>query len=78
MARRDSVLGFPAAPGNEFAFQSSKEALSHGVVISVSDRAHGRAHAHFFAPVAKGDAGVLLGFKESSQHQLVELRIVGH
>ena len=75
-----ACLGFgpPAASGNELALQSGKKAFGHGVVISVAHAAHGGGHAHLPAPVAKSDAGVLLGFKESSQHQLIELRIVGH
>ena len=72
-------LGFdpPAAPG-AFALQSSKETLCYGVVIGISHAAHGRAYTHFLAAVAKGNTGVLLGFKESLQRQLVEHKIVGH
>ena len=62
-------LGFgpPAAPG-AFALQSSKETLSHGVVIGVPHSAHRKTHAHLAASISKGNAGVLGRFNWSSQH----------
>ena len=77
---RQACLGvrLPSPPINEFALQAGKETLGHGVVVGVADTAHGRANAHFFASVAKRHTGVLLGFKESLQRQLVEHKIVGH
>ena len=52
-------LGLPGAPGNELAFQRGKETLGHGVVVRIPYRAHGGAHTHFLAAVAKCNAGVL-------------------
>ena len=61
-------LGSPATSGNEFALQSRKKALHHGVVVGISDRSHGGTHAHLTAPIAKSDAGVLGGLNQSLQH----------
>ena len=33
-------LGLPAAPGNEFTFQTGKEALRHGIVVRIAHAAH--------------------------------------
>ena len=71
-------LGSPGAPSNELALQSGKKALRHGVVIGIPNSSHGGTNTHLPALVAKSDAGVLLGFNQSSQYQLVERRIVGH
>jgi hypothetical protein len=64
-------LGIPFASCDELTFQRGKEALRHGVVIHIAYRAHGRAHVHLLAPIAKGNAGVLGGFNRSSQHRLL-------
>jgi len=52
-------LALEAAPVEQLAFETREEALGHGVVVGVSDRAHRRTHAHLPAAVAEGDAGVL-------------------
>ena len=58
---RQACLGLdiPAAPGNQLTFQVGKETLGHGVVVGIVHGSHGRLYAHFLAPVAKGNAGVL-------------------
>ena len=63
-------LGFPLAPCDELTLQRGKEALSHGVVVSITDRAHGGAHIHLLAPVAKGYAGVLAALIAVMDHAL--------
>ena len=61
-------LGFELSPVEQFAFERGEEALAHGVVVAIADRAHRRAHAHFLAPEAEGHGCVLGGFNRSSQH----------
>ena len=48
-----------AAPINKLAFERGEEALAHGVVVAVANRAHGRAHAGLPAAIAKSDGRVL-------------------
>ena len=52
-------LGLPDASVDQLTFQRGKEALCHGVVIGIPHAAHGGAHTHLLAAVAKLDAGVL-------------------
>src|SRR5512134_213356 len=52
-------LALEAASIEQLRFQGGEEALGHRVVVSVSNRAHRRAHAHLLATRAKGDRGVL-------------------
>lgn len=52
-------LGLPFASCNQLTHQRGKEALNHGVVISITHRSHERAHIHLLSPVAKCNAGVL-------------------
>ena len=73
-ARLGPGLSGPA--GDEFTFQARKKTLRHGVVVGISHAAHRWAHPHLLAALAKGDAGVLLGFKELSQHQSDKPQIV--
>ena len=61
-------LCLPTAPGNQLALQACKEALGHGVVIGIAHRTHRRPYTHFFAPIAKGNAGVLVEINRLSQH----------
>ena len=37
-------LGLSGAPGDEFAFETGKEALGHGVIVGITHRAHRRAY----------------------------------
>jgi hypothetical protein len=46
-------------PVEQFAFERRKDALSHGVVIGVADRAHRRSDFGFLAPQSEGDRSVL-------------------
>lgn len=48
----------PAAV-QQFAFERGEEALRHGVVVGVANRAHGGANARLAAAVAESDGGVL-------------------
>lgn len=52
-------LGIPFASCDELSLQRGKKTLSHGVVIRIAYRAHGQAHVHLLAPIAKCNAGVL-------------------
>src|SRR3954452_13967941 len=51
--------GFEGFAVDEFALETSEEALSHGVVVRIADRSHGRLHTHLAAAVAKGQASIL-------------------
>lgn len=55
---RQACLGLclPGAPGNQFTFQTRKEAFSHRVVIGIPHCPHGGPYAHFLASV--DEAGV--------------------
>ena len=44
--------GVEAPAGEEFAFQGREEALGHGVVVGVTDRAHRRPHTRLAAAAA--------------------------
>src|SRR5258707_8985161 len=46
-------------PREQFALQSSEEALSHCVVVAIADRAHGAADAHHAAALAKRQRRIL-------------------
>ena len=50
---------FRAAAIEQLAFESGEEALAHGVVIGVADRAHRGTHARIAAALAERDRGVL-------------------
>ena len=52
-------LGLEATAIKELAFEGGEEALAHGVVIGVSNRAHRGAHACLAAAMAELDRGVL-------------------
>lgn len=52
-------LGLPGAPGDEFAFETGKEALGHGVIVGITHRAHRRAYPHEATASAEGQARVL-------------------
>src|SRR6056297_1438390 len=43
----------------QFAFERGEEALAHGVVVAIADRAHRRPDTHFLAPEAEGHGRVL-------------------
>ena len=58
-----------------FALERGEEALGHGIVIRIADGAHGGHHAGVAASFAKGGAGVLAGFKGSSQHILAGVSV---
>ena len=45
-------LGGKAAPVQQLAFEGRKEALAHGIVAAIADRAHGWAHARLGAAIA--------------------------
>src|SRR6476659_3064708 len=51
---RHPGLGLRCEPAacQQLAFQCSEEALAHGVVVGVTDRSHGWAHAGFPAAAA--------------------------
>ena len=52
----------------QLTFQGGEEALSHGVVQRVADGAHRGDQTGLLEAAAEGQAGVLGGFKWSSQH----------
>jgi hypothetical protein len=58
---RDPCLGLrlEPAPVEKLAFERGEEALAHGVVVGVSDRAHRGAHASFAGSDAELNQGVL-------------------
>ena len=57
---------------DELTLQGGEEALGHGVVEAVTDRAHRALHPGGPAGFGEVVARVLTGFNRSSQHQLVE------
>ena len=46
-------LGLELAAVEQLAFEGGEEALAHGVVVTIADRAHRRPDAHFLAPEAE-------------------------
>src|SRR5580658_2489560 len=52
-------LAMEAASAQQFALERGKEALSHGIVVGITDRSHRRHHAGFSASLAERVAGVL-------------------
>ena len=60
-------LGLEAAAVEQLAFEGGEEALAQGVVETVAHRAHRRPHPGLLATPAKGQRGILCGFKRSSQ-----------
>ncbi len=42
---------------DEFTFERREEALTHGIVLGIAHRSHGRLDASLFAPEAKGNGG---------------------
>ena len=63
-------LGLEVAAVEQLAFQRGEEALAHGVVETVSHRAHRRPHSGLAATLAEGERSILTGFKRSSQHSV--------
>src|SRR5215472_16151526 len=61
----------------QLAFQCGEEALAHGVVVGVTDRSHGWAHAGFPAAAAERQRCILPGLKWSSQHFEGEVAMTG-
>ena len=62
-------VGLPDPPVNQLTLQSGKEAFCHGVVISIAHGSHARAHAHFFAEIAKRHTGVLAALVGMVNHR---------
>src|SRR6516165_7099704 len=52
-------LALEPAPIEQLALERSEEALAHGIVVGVSDRAHRGAHTGLTAALAELDGGVL-------------------
>src|ERR1700686_2849860 len=52
-------LGFEAAAVKQLALEGGKETLAHGVVETVSHRAHRRPHPGLVTAFAEGERGVL-------------------
>src|SRR3984893_6437241 len=52
-------LRYEPAACQQLAFQCGEEALAHGVVVGVTDRSHGRAHAGFAAAAAERQRCIL-------------------
>ena len=48
-------LGLKLPTVEQFAFERCKEALTHRIVIGVTDRSHGRTDIRFLASQAEGD-----------------------
>src|ERR1700732_3782376 len=71
---RHSGLGLRCEPATcqQLTFQGCEEALAHGVVVGVTDRSHGWAHAGFPAAAAERQRCILGGIKWSSQHNREE------
>ena len=63
-------LGFETLAVEQLAFEGGEEALAHGVIEAITHRAHRRPHAGLRATFAKGQRGVLTGFKRSSQQNV--------
>src|SRR6516225_3946778 len=55
----DLGLRGEAAASQQLAFQCSEEALAHGVVVGITDRSHGWAHAGFPAAAAERQRCIL-------------------
>ena len=68
-------LAAEPSPVEHFALERGEKALGHGIVIRIADGAHGGHHAGVAASFAEGAAGVLAGFKGSSQHVLAGVRV---
>lgn len=54
----------------QFTFKRGEKTLAHGVVEAVTYRTHRWPHAGIVAALAKGQGGILPGFKRSSQHSV--------
>src|SRR5271170_3463933 len=61
-------LGFEVMVVEQFAFESGKETLAHGVVEAIAHRTHRRPHTCRRTALAKGQRSILGEFKQSSQH----------
>src|ERR1700674_4786801 len=61
LERRDPRFGLrlEPAPVEKLALQRGEEALAHGVVVGVSDRAHRGTYAGLTAAVAELNGGIL-------------------
>src|SRR5689334_5433589 len=64
----DLCLRCEPPPRQQLAFERCKEALAHGVVVSVANRSHGRADASRATAPTECQSRILGGFKRSSQH----------
>src|SRR6516225_471556 len=69
---RDPCLGLrlEPAPVEKLAFQRGEEALAHGIVVGVSDRAHRGAHNGLAAAIAELNRGVLRALVGVVDHAL--------
>src|ERR1700722_18223523 len=61
-------LGFEVTAVEQFAFESGKEALAHGVVEAIAHRTHRRPHTCRLTALAKSQRSILGEFKRSLQH----------
>ena len=52
-------MGSESLPIEQLAFQGREEALAHGIVVAVANRAHGRPVSGPTTATAKGGRGIL-------------------
>ena len=50
-------LGLELSPVEQLTFEGGEEAFTHGVVISIADRSHGRTYLSFLAAQTEGHGG---------------------
>ena len=67
----------PVVPHDQLELQRGKEALRHGIVITVAFPAHARQHAVRCELGAVRVRGVLGGFNRLSQHRVVQQNLDG-